>query len=114
MDRHALIAGVSGIIGRHLAEQLLATKGWTVVGISRHKHDLPEGVKHISVDLRSDEAVNAAFYIRPARMDCLEDDDASVELTAGKICDDGIEIDIKYNVAIDDDERRIGVDVFYR
>ena len=47
MDRHALIAGVSGIIGRHLAEHLIATKGWTVTGISRHNHDLPKGVKHI-------------------------------------------------------------------
>jgi GDP-D-mannose dehydratase len=48
MDRHALIAGVSGIIGRHLAGHLIGTKGWTVSGISRHKHDLPKGVKHIS------------------------------------------------------------------
>ena len=61
MDRHALIAGVSGIIGRHLAEHLMATKGWTVTGISRHKHDLPKGVKHIAVDLTDDEAVNAAL-----------------------------------------------------
>ena len=53
MNRHALIAGVSGIIGRHLAEHLIATKGWTVTGISRHKHDLPKGVKHISVDLQA-------------------------------------------------------------
>ena len=52
MNRHALIAGVSGIIGRHLAEHLIATKGWTVTGISRHKHDLPKGAKHISVDLQ--------------------------------------------------------------
>jgi nucleoside-diphosphate-sugar epimerase len=57
MDRHALIAGVSGIIGRHLADHLIGTKGWTVTGISRHKHNLPKGVKHISVDLRSDEAL---------------------------------------------------------
>src|SRR5690242_20938170 len=61
MDRHALIAGVSGIIGRHLAEHLLAAKGWTVTGVSRHKHDLPRGVKDISVDLRVDDAVNAAL-----------------------------------------------------
>ena len=61
MARHALIAGVSGIIGRHLAEHLTATKGWSVTGISRHKHDLPKGVKHIAVDLRSDEAVNRAL-----------------------------------------------------
>lgn len=61
MPRHALIAGVSGIIGRHLAEHLLGTKGWTVSGISRHKHDLPKGVKHIAVDLTDEEAVKAAL-----------------------------------------------------
>ena len=61
MARHALIAGVSGIIGRHLAEHLTATKGWTVSGISRHKHDLPKGVQHIAVDLTDDETVKAAL-----------------------------------------------------
>ena len=61
MERHALIAGVSGIIGRHMAEHLLATKGWTVSGISRHKHDLPKGVEHIAVDLTDDEAVNTSL-----------------------------------------------------
>ena len=61
MVRHALIAGVSGIIGRHLAEHLKTTKGWQVTGISRHKHDLPKGVKHIAVDLMDDDAVKAAL-----------------------------------------------------
>ena len=61
MQRHALIAGVSGIIGRHLAEHLLTTKDWSVTGISRHKHDLPRGVKHVAVDLTNDEAVNGAL-----------------------------------------------------
>jgi nucleoside-diphosphate-sugar epimerase len=59
--RRALIAGVSGIVGRHLAELLAATKGWSVTGISRHGHDLPEGVKHIAVDLTDDEAVKQAL-----------------------------------------------------
>ena len=61
MARHALIAGVSGIIGRHLAEHLLATGGWTVSGISRHNHDLPKGVKHVAVDLNDAAAVKAAL-----------------------------------------------------
>ena len=61
MDRHALIAGVSGIIGRHLAEHLVATEGWTVTGISRHKHDLPKGVKHVAVDLQAGEDVKTAL-----------------------------------------------------
>ena len=61
MDRHALIAGVSGIVGRHLAEHLRATKGWTVTGISRHKRDLPKGVKHIAVDLQIADDVKKAL-----------------------------------------------------
>ncbi|QKD00679.1 SDR family oxidoreductase [Mesorhizobium loti] len=61
MARHALIAGVSGIIGRHLAEHLTATPGWIVTGISRHKHDLPERVNHIAVDLTDDEATKRAL-----------------------------------------------------
>ena len=61
MDRHALIAGVSGIVGRHLADHLIATKGWTVTGISRHKHDLPKGVKHIAVDLQVADDVKSHF-----------------------------------------------------
>ena len=61
MARHALIAGVSGIIGRHLAEHLKAAKGWSVTGISRHKHDLPKGVKHIAVDLTDEDAVKTSL-----------------------------------------------------
>ena len=61
MERHALIAGVSGIIGRHLAEHLLNTKGWTVSGISRHKHDLPKGVKHIAADMTDADGLKAAL-----------------------------------------------------
>ena len=60
MERHALIVGVSGIIGRHLAEHLIE-KDWAVTGISRHKHDLPKGVKHIAVDLTDDEATKLAL-----------------------------------------------------
>jgi nucleoside-diphosphate-sugar epimerase len=52
MSRHALIAGVSGIVGRHLAEHLSEMDGWTVTGISRRNHDLPKGVKHIAADLQ--------------------------------------------------------------
>jgi nucleoside-diphosphate-sugar epimerase len=61
MARHALIAGVSGIIGRHLAEHLAAQEGWSVTGISRHKHDLPAGVAHIAVDLTDAAATRQAL-----------------------------------------------------
>ncbi len=49
------------LLGATLPNISLATKGWTVSGISRHKHDLPKGVKHIAVDLTNDEAVTAAL-----------------------------------------------------
>jgi len=52
MTQHALIAGVSGIVGRHLADHLIAAGGWTVTGISRHRHDLPAGAAHVAVDLQ--------------------------------------------------------------
>ena len=61
MKRHALIAGVSGIIGRNLAEHLLATGKWTVSGISRHKNDLPKGIRHIAVDLTDADATKLAL-----------------------------------------------------
>lgn len=61
MRRHALIAGISGIIGRQLAEHLTATEGWAVTGISRHKHDLPKGVEHVAVDLQACGDVKAAL-----------------------------------------------------
>jgi nucleoside-diphosphate-sugar epimerase len=60
MARHALIAGISGIIGRHLAERLTA-EGWIVSGISRRAHDLPGEVRHIAVDLTDDAAVKQAL-----------------------------------------------------
>jgi nucleoside-diphosphate-sugar epimerase len=60
MARHALIAGISGIIGRHLAERLTA-EGWIVSGISRHAHDLPGEIRHIAVDLTDAGAVKRAL-----------------------------------------------------
>ena len=61
MTNRALIAGVSGIVGRHLAEHLLVTPGWEVVGLSRHAHDIPTGVKHVAGDLTDAVALKAAL-----------------------------------------------------
>lgn len=61
MTYRALIAGVSGIVGRHLAEHLLATPGWEVVGVSRHPNDLPQGVKHIVGDFTDGPGLKAAL-----------------------------------------------------
>jgi len=61
MAKHALIAGVSGIIGRHMAEELLSQGDWEVSGISRHASNLPKGVTHLSADLLDGEALRAAL-----------------------------------------------------
>jgi len=63
MKRHALIAGVSGIVGRHLAEHLLIVDDgqWDVTGISRHARDLPAGVRSIAADLTDGAALLTAL-----------------------------------------------------
>ncbi|MBL8893351.1 MAG: SDR family oxidoreductase, partial [Rhizobiales bacterium] len=57
----ALIAGVSGIIGRHMAEELLQQGGWEVSGISRHANNLPKGVQHVAADLLDARGLRAAL-----------------------------------------------------
>jgi len=60
MTRTALIAGITGIGGNHVARELLAN-GWNVVGLSRRApQDLP-GVRHIAADLLDAEALKAAL-----------------------------------------------------
>lgn len=61
MANRALIAGVSGIVGRHLAEYLSEVGGWEIVGLSRHPHDLPPGVRHVAADLTNAAGVKAAL-----------------------------------------------------
>jgi nucleoside-diphosphate-sugar epimerase len=61
MKKHALIAGVSGIIGRHLAEHLISAGGWEVSGISRNAENLPQGVNSIAADLMDRAALTAAL-----------------------------------------------------
>lgn len=60
MKRTALIAGVTGIGGNHLARELLAN-GWDVVGLSRRApKDLP-GVRHVAADLLDPAALKTAL-----------------------------------------------------
>lgn len=60
MKRTALIAGVTGIGGNHLARELLAN-GWEVVGLSRRApKDLP-GVRHVAADLMDPAALGRAL-----------------------------------------------------
>jgi nucleoside-diphosphate-sugar epimerase len=61
MQRTALIVGVTGLVGRTLAEHLLASGGWTVHGLARHADEATTGVRPISVDLRDGAAVGKAL-----------------------------------------------------
>lgn len=60
MTRTALIAGITGIGGNHVARELLAN-GWNVVGLSRRPpQDLP-GVRHVAADLLDAAALKTAL-----------------------------------------------------
>jgi nucleoside-diphosphate-sugar epimerase len=60
MQNRALIIGVSGIAGSHLADQLLST-GWNVAGLSRGRTPVPSGIESITADLTSAESVSTAL-----------------------------------------------------
>ncbi len=60
MKKTALIVGVSGIVGRNLADRLIAEKDWTVYGLARHPGQR-EGIRPIAVDLQDAAAVQAAL-----------------------------------------------------
>jgi len=60
MKRTALVVGVTGIGGNHVARELLA-QGWNVVGLSRRApRDLP-AVRHVAADLLDPAALRAAL-----------------------------------------------------
>ena len=60
MKKTALIVGVSGIVGRNLADLLIAEKDWTVYGMAR-RPGLREGIIPIAVDLQDAAAVKTAL-----------------------------------------------------
>lgn len=60
MKRTALVVGITGIGGNHVARELLAT-GWEVIGLSRRPpHDLP-AIRHVAADLLDPAAVASAL-----------------------------------------------------
>lgn len=60
MKRTALVVGVTGISGNHIARELLA-HGWEVVGLSRRPPpDLP-AVRHVAADLLDPAALASAL-----------------------------------------------------
>ena len=64
----ALVVGVSGIVGRNLADQLLAEEQWTVYGLARRPGER-EGILPITADLQDAAAVQAALKsIKPTHI----------------------------------------------
>lgn len=60
MKRTALIAGITGIGGNHVARELMAN-GWEVIGLSRRlPRDLP-GIHHVAADLLDSKALSIAL-----------------------------------------------------
>ncbi|MEG3131731.1 SDR family oxidoreductase [Pantoea cypripedii] len=60
MQKQALIVGISGVIGRALAEKLIS-EGWQVTGLSRGRGAVPEGCRSLTADLTDAEAVHTAL-----------------------------------------------------
>jgi nucleoside-diphosphate-sugar epimerase len=68
MKKTALIVGVTGIVGRNLAEELIAEGGWEVYGMARRPGERA-GVTGIAVDLQDAGAVKAALKdVRPTHV----------------------------------------------
>ena len=68
MKKTALIVGVSGIVGRNLADLLIAEKDWTVFGMARRPGQR-EGMQPICADLQDASAVEAALKdVRPTHV----------------------------------------------
>ena len=60
MSHVALIAGVTGITGRAVAEELVSN-GWTVFGLSRNSAFLPHGVTAVAADLLDISSLSGAL-----------------------------------------------------
>jgi nucleoside-diphosphate-sugar epimerase len=60
MKKIALIVGVSGIVGRNLADLLITEADWTIYGIARRPGQR-EGVTPVAVDLQDAAAVSLAL-----------------------------------------------------
>ena len=68
MDRSALIAGVSGIVGNNLARHLLR-RGWQVSGLARRPSTDIEGLQPVAADLLDAEGLRSTLEaLRPSHV----------------------------------------------
>jgi nucleoside-diphosphate-sugar epimerase len=68
VEKSALIVGVSGIVGRNLADQLIAESDWQVYGIARGPGER-KGLTSIAADLQDPSAVEIALKdIKPTHI----------------------------------------------
>lgn len=59
--RVVLVAGVSGSVGRRVAEHLAASPGWEVIGAARRPPESPKGYRCVAVDFTDPESCRAAL-----------------------------------------------------
>jgi nucleoside-diphosphate-sugar epimerase len=50
MNRTAVVAGASGLVGRRIVDELVRADGWNIIGLGRREQHMP-GVRWIAVDL---------------------------------------------------------------
>ncbi len=68
MNKIALVVGVSGIVGRNLADLLVSRGDWTIYGVARNPGQR-EAILPIAVDLRDAAAVSFALQdVRPTHV----------------------------------------------
>ena len=60
-DRHAVVVGGLGVIGRALIDHLTGDPGWDVVALSRRAPDFETTARFLSVDLREKDSSTAAL-----------------------------------------------------
>jgi nucleoside-diphosphate-sugar epimerase len=60
MQKHALIVGISGVVGSGMANRLLK-EGWQVSGLSRGRSVVPQGCTSLTADLTNADAVREAL-----------------------------------------------------
>ena len=62
----AVIFGVSGIVGRAIADRLASDSGWKVIGVSRHPTEDLAPIEHVACDLLDEAATGRALAGRSA------------------------------------------------